>query len=420
MGQAYLERFPGHSRRLGNFRSEVKMFRSRRPRTLFFTLLALAFFSPVPAGHAGFLDKVKDKVKEAKDKVPAKPDESSDKPAEEGDKSSAAAGASTDSKGGSAGMSAVSTKFDYVPGDSVIFLDDFTQDDLGEFPARWSLKMGTFETAEMAGERWLRCAGDDGTVRMKLPGTLSLPEFWTLEFDYYDATGGNNGLTARGVSSSGQYAWEVIYPYGNAMAFFSGELFGSAPYEGAGTVAGRHHLMLMARGKALKAYVDRQRAVNIPEIFGGHGMPTAFEFRFWSVGKPMITNVRFAEGCRPAKDMLAEGKLVTYGIHFESGSDVVQPESAPVLRQIAAYLVSKPNVKLKITGHTDNVGKASANLDLSRRRAAAVASVLTSQFDIAADRFKTDGKGDTQPLSTNAKAEGRAMNRRVEFVRIEG
>jgi len=118
--------------------------------------------------------------------------------------------------------------------------------------------------------------------------------------------------------------------------------------------------------------------------------------------------------------MLAEGKLVTYGIHFDTGSDVVLPESAPVLRQVAAYLESKPDVKLRITGHTDNVGKSPANLDLSKRRAASVANTLSSQFGIAADRFQADGKGDGQPLSSNAKPEGRAMNRRVEFSKIEG
>jgi outer membrane protein OmpA-like peptidoglycan-associated protein len=134
----------------------------------------------------------------------------------------------------------------------------------------------------------------------------------------------------------------------------------------------------------------------------------------------MITKVRLAEGCRPPKDMLAEGKLVTYGIRFDTGSDVVQPESAPTLRQIAAYMESKPDVKFRITGHTDNVGSAASNLDLSKRRAASVAKVLSSDFKITADRFQTDGKGDTQPLSGNSKPEGRAMNRRVEFAKVDG
>jgi outer membrane protein OmpA-like peptidoglycan-associated protein len=138
----------------------------------------------------------------------------------------------------------------------------------------------------------------------------------------------------------------------------------------------------------------------------------------FSPNQPMIANVRFAEGCRPAKDMLAEGKLVTHGIHFATGSDVVLPESAPVLRQVAAYLEANAAVKLMITGHTDNVGAAASNLDLSKRRAASVAKVLVAEFKIAADRFQTDGKGDTRAMASNTKPEGRAMNRRVEFAKL--
>ena len=117
-------------------------------------------------------------------------------------------------------------------------------------------------------------------------------------------------------------------------------------------------------------------------------------------------------------DMLAEGKLVTYGIRFESGSDVVLPDSAPVLRQVAAYMKANAAVKLQITGHTDNVGSPESNLDLSQRRAASVAKVLSDQFEIAAERFATAGKGDTEGLADNAEAEGRAMNRRVEFSKL--
>ena len=116
--------------------------------------------------------------------------------------------------------------------------------------------------------------------------------------------------------------------------------------------------------------------------------------------------------------MLAAGKLVTYGIRFGTGSDVVLPESAPVLRQVAAYMESNPAVKLKVTGHTDNVGTPASNLDLSKRRAAAVARVLAEQLGVAADRLTTDGRGDTQALASNAGPEGRAMNRRVEFAKL--
>lgn len=397
-------------------------------------LVAIAFAAPKT--DAGPFDKLKKKIeKKATEKTDQAIDKNIDKAADgaeatstgkeegaEGEDSNAAASGKSagEGKGGAGGkVSAVSTKFDFVPGDSVMLLDDFSQDELGEFPARWRLSQGTFEVAEMEGERWLRCTSDDGHVRMKVPP--SLPEFWTLEFDTYGLDTGSY-LTVSALAVDGTTIWESTFPHsGKNLAFRAGSIFSTTPLEGS-PVVGRHHVMFMIRGTGVKAYMDRERLASVPDVTG-QGVAAEIDFRLWAPGmkvRPMIANVRFAEGCRPAKDMLAEGKLVTYGIHFESGSDVVQPDSAPILRQIAAYLVGKPDVKLRITGHTDNVGKPADNLDLSKRRAAAVAAVLAAQFGVAAERFQTDGKGDTQPLSANAKPEGRAMNRRVEFAKVEG
>lgn len=395
-------------------------------------ILVTMVFAAV-AAHAGPFDKLKKKVeKKATEKTDKATDDAidkaaGDKKAEEAKEAPAAkdegAGegeTSAGPKGAPGGqVSSVSTRFDFVPGDKVILVDDFTQDDLGEFPARWRLSSGTFEVAEMNGERWLRCMSDDGHIRMKVPATL--PEFWTLEFDAYGFDTGSY-LHVSALTSDGNTVWETAYPHsGKNMSFRCGEIFATTPLEGT-PVASRHHVMYMGRGTSLKVYMDRERLASAPDITGP-GAPAEFDFRLWAPGmkvRPMISNVRFAEGCRPAKDLLAEGKLVTYGIHFESGSDVIQPDSAPILRQVAAYLEAKPDVRLKITGHTDNVGKPADNLDLSKRRAAAVAAVLSTQFGIAAERFQTDGKGDTQPLAGNVKPEGRAMNRRVEFAKVEG
>ncbi|MFH1144535.1 MAG: OmpA family protein [Candidatus Eisenbacteria bacterium] len=389
------------------------MFRSLRPWVLTATFLMLTVCFAASVVQAGPFDKIK---KKAEAKVGQKVDQVVDKNEEaEAEDASTKPAASSDSGGE---VSAVSTKFDFVPGDSVMFFDDFRQDELGEFPARWRLAQGTFEVAEWEGERWLRCTSVDGRVRMKLPPMDALPEFWTLEFDFFAMEPMASALTVRALGSGESTAWEAVYPQGNDLAFRSGEIFSTTLYEGAGGVGGRHHVMFMARGTAIKAYLDRQRMASVPEISNAAGRPNEIEFRLWASTKPMIANVRFAEGCRPPKDMLAEGKLVTYGIRFETGSDVVQAESAPVLRQIAAYLESKPEVKFLIAGHTDNVGSAASNLDLSKRRATSVARVFSNEFSIAADRFETDGKGDTQPVASNAGPEGRAMNRRVEFIKL--
>jgi hypothetical protein len=384
--------------------------------------------APAQAGVFGKLKKkaettvTKETDQAVDDAVEKKPANAEPVPAA-GTKSGEGTKGSEEAKGGEPAkddggtLSSVSTKFDFVPGDHVIFMDDFTQDELGEFPARWDLKRGTFEVAEMDGERWLRCVSTSGTVRMKVP--LTLPEFWTLEFDFYGVDlGGSIALTVTALTSAGDQVWEMLFPYSGATVSMNCGSIGSITPLGS-AIEGRHHIMFLARGNGLKVYFDRERVANIPDI-SASGVPAEIDFSLAAPSKPMITNVRFAEGCRPAKDMLAEGKLVTYGIHFDTGSDVVLPESAPVLRQIAAYLEAKPEVKLRITGHTDNVGKPPANLDLSKRRAASVANVLSTQFGIAADRLQPDGKGDAQPLSSNAKPEGRAMNRRVEFSKMEG
>ena len=392
------------------------------------TLALLAAFAVTlvvsPVGHAGILDAVKQKVKE---KTTKKTADATDKAMDDAEKSAtgkkggeesgdatrpaAGGGGSDDGK-----VSTVSTKFDFVPGDSVLFYDDFTQDDLGEFPAKWKLVQGNFEVAEMAGERWLRCTSPDAHIQMKAPP--SLPEFWTLELDLYEKDEPTNfTLTVTALSKEGSEIWMTHFPYGDRdLAFRCGEVFSQTPLEGS-PKSGRHHFMFSGRGTALKVYMERQRMANVPDVTGP-GKPAVFDLRLFANDQPMITKVRFAEGPRPPKDMLAEGKLVTHGILFDTGSDVVLPESAPVLRQVAAYLETNAQVKLRITGHTDNVGSAAGNLDLSKRRAASVAKVLSTQFSVDAGRFETDGKGDTKPISSNAKPEGRAMNRRVEFAKL--
>jgi outer membrane protein OmpA-like peptidoglycan-associated protein len=301
----------------------------------------------------------------------------------------------------------------------VVFFDDFAQDELGEFPAQWTLKQGTLEVAEMGGQRWSRSTAITSGFAMKLPAAPALPEFWTLEFDFYCGEASGNVLNVYGMKGD-QQSWALTFPYSTTSAYVeSGKVTANTPLEGTPRVWGvTHHVMFMARGNAIKVYVNRQRVANIPEVDLTHGAPDNLVFSLWSDKQPMITNVRFAEGNKPVADPFASGKLITYGIYFDSGSDVVKAESAPVLRQIAAYMEKNAAVKVQIVGHTDSQGTPDGNLDLSKRRAAAVAKVLAAEFKIAADRFQADGKGDTAPISDNAKAEGRAMNRRVEFTKI--
>jgi len=365
-------------------------------------------------GPGDLKKKAEEKARKAKEAAEKAAGTTPDTPADPSGSTGEAPG-SSGAKGADGGkISAVSTKFDYVPGDKVLFMDDFTQDELGEFPARWKLANGTFEVAEMAGERWLRCTSNDSDIRLKLPPMGQLPEFWTLEFDFYSEEPNGSCLNVHGLNAGGSQVWRAVFPTAGTSLFLeTGSIQSTTTLDG-GSRAGRHHIMFMAKGNALKVYMDRQRLANVPEVATGPGAATQFGIRLAASTQPMITNVRFAQASKPPPDLLAM-PFVTHGIVFDSGSDRLKPESAPVMRQIAAYLKEHPDVSVQIIGHTDNVGQDGANLTLSEKRAAAVAASLAADFGIDAARMSGVGKGETAPMATNDSPEGRAMNRRVEF-----
>lgn len=110
------------------------------------------------------------------------------------------------------------------------------------------------------------------------------------------------------------------------------------------------------------------------------------------------------------------GKAAVYGIYFDTGKDVVRSESAPALTEIVKLLQKQPGMKIYVVGHTDSVGNFDYNLDLSRKRAAAVVEVLVTQHGIDHERLEPHGVGPLAPSATNSSDDGRAKNRRVELV----
>ena len=108
-------------------------------------------------------------------------------------------------------------------------------------------------------------------------------------------------------------------------------------------------------------------------------------------------------------------KALVYGIYFDYNSDEIKKESEPILKEIADAMADKPDWKLNITGHTDNIGGHKYNLDLSQRRSASVKKALVERYHVDAKRLSTSGDGDSAPIDTNDTLEGRARNRRVEL-----
>ena len=181
-----------------------------------------------------------------------------------------------------------------------------------------------------------------------------------------------------------------------------------------------HHVAVSINGTFVKAYVDNQRVINDPDGIRrpvnlvGIGLESNNRN---SSDKLMFTSFRLAEGGKDIKSALAtDGKIVTHGILFDTGKDVIKPESLPTLKMILGVLNGDPGLKFSIEGHTDNQGNQAINQPLSEKRSMAVKAWLVDN-GIDAERLTTKGLGDTKPLSSNDTAEGRANNRRVEFVR---
>ena len=132
----------------------------------------------------------------------------------------------------------------------------------------------------------------------------------------------------------------------------------------------------------------------------------------------LIKNIRIAKGSKKLYDrIVADGKFVTRGILFDVNKATIKPESMGVINEIVKMMKAHEDLKLRIEGHTDSDGEKSFNQDLSEKRAAAVKDVLV-ESGIASSRLKTKGYGESKPVNDNSTPEGKANNRRVEFVKI--
>jgi outer membrane protein OmpA-like peptidoglycan-associated protein len=148
-------------------------------------------------------------------------------------------------------------------------------------------------------------------------------------------------------------------------------------------------------------------------------MPIVLRWRLGDTSKKMIRIVYPVETAanRIAESLSATGRAEVYGIYFDFAKSTIRPESEPVLKEIADVMGKNPTWTLSVEGHTDNIGGAASNLDLSTRRASAVRDALVSRYRIVGGRLAPAGFGASRPKETNDTLEGRARNRRVELAR---
>lgn len=330
------------------------------------------------------------------------------------------------------------SKFDFIPGEKVIFYEDFSQDAIGDFPALWNTN-GSAEvvTTNLYPGNWMKYSTRGCIWTDKL---LTLPDNYTLEFDVVPIAsdeGRMAGWSFRLMKCMNVKSWDGGAVPGHAGFHFGVEYFGRPFYRAYNNkldgefwdqkgfnddeknyekLDQKYHISIWVQKTRVRVYQNETKIFDVPRAFPDP-LVKMDRIRF-EENASMISNIRIAVGAPDMRNkLMTEGKLVTYGIYFDVNKDVVKPESYGTLKEIAAILNEVPDVKVKIVGHTDADGQDAANLDLSKRRAVSVKAELAKSFGVNSDRLVTDGMGESQPVAPNDTPVNKALNRRVEFIK---
>ena len=307
-----------------------------------------------------------------------------------------------------------SAAIDFIPGERTIFFDDFSDIGADDIPALWPVHEGKLVLRTLKdGVPPERYATEN--VMLTSP-PMTVPANFTFELEW---TGG--GVMEWNFRNGKTIVLTAVVHADTDGKFASAQLLGAdGEALGSGKISADTskpiEFELRAQQRKMGAYLNGQKVIDVNEFqFAAINHFDDLEAKFRDVS---IHKVRVAETAPDFVSAInASGKFVTHGIEFDADSDGLKPESAAVLKQIAAALVKDPQLKLEIDVHTDSSGDSDHNLKLSQLRAQAVQSVLVTQFGIAAARLTATGFGATKPIGSNATPEDRAENRRVEFVR---
>lgn len=402
--------------------------------TIALLILLSAFWQQ--SAEAQLFDKIKREVKNrTENKIVNRASKAVDKTLGENNSSQPSAAQSQDGSDNpsAAAKNKVKTNYasyDFVPGDRIIFQPDLSGEADAELPARFVIKRGNAEIQTHEGDKILHLnKGGYVTVTPLMDNEGYLPEQFTLEFDlmyennkdrfdqvndftvkFFTASDGNfdgYGLAYFIIHSNES---TILGKHGTGQNKVSEEVASALQTNGVW-----HHVALYVRKNLAKAYIGSTRVSATNNFPVGAG-----KFAFVSDGRYgyKIKNVRLAAGGDDKYNkIVTEGKFITHGITFDVNKSTIKEQSMGALNEIVKLMKEHSDLRFEINGHTDSDGKADANQKLSEERAKSVKAKLVS-MGIDEGRLTTKGNGASKPIDSNSTQEGKANNRRVEFVKI--
>ncbi|MFD1772233.1 OmpA family protein [Sphingobacterium suaedae] len=342
------------------------------------------------------------------------------------------------------------SKYDFIPGDSVIYSRDFATDVIGELPVGWNSNGSSVVVrVDKVPGHWLRLAqrsvvlsdneqglGQNFTVEFDLILDIDFKGWMPPSLQFGLIASGDKSPTANALlneqrgdkslymeispqSTSGTYTLESNEKY--TRYFNSAAKTDPRVKNWYGRIA---HVALHVQQERVRIWIDGEKLYDAPKGIAKNGEFNQIFFKVSSspyadeqIGM-YINHLKIAKGAAsPRQRLLEGGSFSTTGIHFDSGSSRIKPESTGVIKSIADILKENTALGLLIVGHTDNTGDAEHNLLLSKQRSAAVKELLVAAYGIDRNRLTTDGKGESAPLASNNTPVGKAQNRRVDFMK---
>ena len=344
------------------------------------------------------------------------------------------------------------SKYDFVPGEKIVYAEDFAQDEIGELPLNWNTSgKAELVTLDAFSGKWLRLYQNAVYLTSN---TDSFSKNFSVEFDIilqlknigYSYPYVSFGLLAsNGKPTNDNSLLKYQSTYQSVEVYIRPSAGGSSSiYAETHADKARHflaetqnlaaienyynsiaHVSMQVQGTRFRVWVNNEKKYDLPMA-----MPTAYIFNqlFFNVHSSsykddqlgfFISNIKVASGkADTRKKLLEEGSFSTTGILFDNNSASIRPQSYGVIKEVANALKAEQSIRIKVSGHTSNDGDDELNLQLSRKRALAVKEILVTEFEIDADRIETDGQGEKQPVADNKTTEGKTQNRRVEFVKL--
>jgi len=345
-------------------------------------------------------------------------------------------------------------KFDFIPGETIIYYRDFEKDMEGELAEGWNTNgAGAVTRFSNLDGSWLKLFQSSFFLT---DNPENFGKDFTIEFDLlvYDSTAELIYYPAFyfGFLASGSHDSNSNFTLQNPQEGFQSRVYLGIIADGAGnsffqaeryekgqmtfntgqkgftrlerTIGKPVHVSVQVQQERFRMWIEEEKVFDLPKAVATNYNINNLFFEVSDggfqdeIGGFYVSNIRIAKGMpQPKNDLLEKGHFVTSGITFEVNKAEIKPESFGILKELGTLLQNQTEVSIRIVGHTDSDGKENFNQELSLRRAQAVLDYLSKKYGIPINRMAAEGKGEVEPIATNETQEGKAKNRRVEFIK---